>query len=223
MLTYVRGQGVLIESLLWFTIPPYCGSLLRPRPGPRPPSAYRALPCLAARSRSATRASAAPHPAHPAQPPAAQPPFAGPPPWSWQSQVPRRTRRRTASTASATMTRPMMTVAGLISKGSPSRLLPSGPLSGASFFRTDVSRETFARTRARTRRAPSARCVRRSVPQTPYATYARLFSASSRAVPPEPSYFGMGRNSWNSSAASTTNATAVHTPNPPPESSVPNW
>lgn len=118
--------------MLWFTIPPHCGSLLHPRP--RPPSAYRALPCLAARSRSATRASAAPHPVHPAQPPAAQPPFAEPPPWSWQSQVPRRTRRRTANTASATTTKPMMTVAGLISNGSTSRLLPTAPLPAHHFF-----------------------------------------------------------------------------------------
>lgn len=187
---------------------------------PRLPSAYRALPCLAARSMSATRASATPHPVHPAQPPAAQPPFAGPPPWSWQSQVPRRTRRRTASTASTAITRPMMTVAGLISNGSTSRLLSTAPLSGALLF-AQMIREKYPhalaseRTERRAQDAPAVRFLRE-----PYATPC---SASACGAPPLSLYSGRGRNSWNSMPTSTTTATAVHTLNSPPPSSMPNW
>lgn len=52
------------------------------------------------------------HPEHPEHPP-----FAALPSWPEQSHVPRCMRRLTASTASATITKHIITVAGVISKG----------------------------------------------------------------------------------------------------------
>ena len=63
-------------------------------------------------------------------------------------------------------------------------------------------------------------------PPSKRAPVANLYAASAApATAPGFSlpYLGMGRNSWNRMAASTTKANTVPMPNPPPASSVPNW
>lgn len=156
--------------------------------------------------------SATEQPEHPEHPP-----FAALPSWPEQSHVPRCMRRLTASTASATITKHIITVAGVISKGTiveppRSRCLGGSPMASRAWLvcvTCPVQSARFER---------FAHCERRAHS----FAYAAFFSASRFRRPFSPPNFGMGRKSWNSNPASTTTATPVHTLNPPPERIIPN-